>query len=295
MVDKLTVLVPCKDEETNIGPCLESVREVADEILVADSGSTDRTLQIVTRYAKARVIRREYVDSGNFKNWAIPQASHPWVFVLDADERMTAPLTAELRSLLARPASRLGYWVYRNNHFMGHPVRGTSWGRDKVIRLFRREAGHYLEYTDHTEVDLDRKLVGTLRGRLEHYTCWTYEDFFQKMHRYTQQQAMLWHRQGRRANIFRLATAAPARFIREFILLSGYRDGAVGLQIATLSACYAFMKQARLWHLQHGRAADGIADCLDKPRRETNDQPLRHAASDPPAVAATPPSKPLPV
>ena len=86
MAEKLTVIIPCKDEETNIRGCIHSARKVADEIIIADSGSTDRTLEIVQG---VRVIEREYVNSGDFKNWAIPQATHPWVFILDADERIS--------------------------------------------------------------------------------------------------------------------------------------------------------------------------------------------------------------
>jgi glycosyltransferase involved in cell wall biosynthesis len=85
---KLTVLVPCKNERRNIGPCIASFRDLADEILIADSGSTDATLDIVRSMGRCRIIEREYRTSGDFKNWAIPQAANPWVLILDADERV---------------------------------------------------------------------------------------------------------------------------------------------------------------------------------------------------------------
>ena len=100
MKQKLTVLIPCKDERMNIRPAVASARRVADEVLVADSGSTDGTLQIVSELGGCRVIERAYVNSGNFKNWAIPQAAHAWVLVLDADERVTEQLAAEINALL---------------------------------------------------------------------------------------------------------------------------------------------------------------------------------------------------
>src|SRR5262245_32408098 len=105
---KLTVLIPCKDEIRHIRACIESARPIADELLVADSGSTDGTLE-VARALGCRVIEREYVNSADFKNWAIPQAQHEWVLVVDADERVTPQLANEIRSLFAFPPPCDGY------------------------------------------------------------------------------------------------------------------------------------------------------------------------------------------
>src|SRR5258706_2385215 len=116
---KLTVLIPCKDEVQHIRACIDSVRPVADEILVADSGSTDGTLEIVHGLPGCRVIQRDYVNSADFKNWAIPQAGHEWVFVIDADERMTPQLAEEIRNLLAFPPPRNGYAVRREQVLLG--------------------------------------------------------------------------------------------------------------------------------------------------------------------------------
>jgi (heptosyl)LPS beta-1,4-glucosyltransferase len=102
-MSKLTVLIPCKDEAQHIRDCIESVRPLADEILVADSGSTDGTLEIVNEVGGCRVIEREYVNSADFKNWAIPQARHDWVLVVDADERVTPELVTEIRRLFDFP------------------------------------------------------------------------------------------------------------------------------------------------------------------------------------------------
>src|SRR5262245_49002261 len=101
MKQKLTVIIPCKNERMNIRPCIESAWRVADEILVADSGSTDGTLDIVRSLGGCRIVEREYVHSGNFKNWAIPQANSPWAMIVDADERVTERLAAEINRLLA--------------------------------------------------------------------------------------------------------------------------------------------------------------------------------------------------
>ena len=116
----LTVLIPCKDEIQHIRACIESVRPIADEILVADSGSTDGTLELVHTLGGCRIIEREYVNSADFKNWAIPQAQHAWVLVVDADERMTPELAGEIRRLFDFPPQCDGYAVRRDNFFLGH-------------------------------------------------------------------------------------------------------------------------------------------------------------------------------
>ena len=95
----LSVIIPCKNERENIVACIASARQVADEVLVADSGSTDGTLEIA-RELGCRIIEREYGTSGDFKNWAIPQAAHEWVFILDADERITPELADEIRETI---------------------------------------------------------------------------------------------------------------------------------------------------------------------------------------------------
>ena len=100
---KLTCLVPCKNEAANIEACIESFREIADEVLIADSGSTDETKEIVRALGGCKLIEREFVNYADFKNWAIPQATNEWVLIVDADERITPELAAEIRALLENP------------------------------------------------------------------------------------------------------------------------------------------------------------------------------------------------
>ena len=247
----LTVIIPCKNEVANIAPCIASARLIADEVLVADSGSTDGTLEYVRRRGDCRVIEREYRTSGDFKNWAIPQATHGWVLILDADERITPPLAAEIRRALDRPECD-GYWIYRHNHLMGHRVHHTCWARDKVLRLFRRDAGRYHGPSDHGEVVVSTGRVGSLAERLEHFTFWSWGDWLRKLDRYSLVQAEQWLAAGRTPSTWRLLVHPPLRFLRDYIIHRGFLDGKVGLQIAWSSAFYSFMKQARLWELHDG-------------------------------------------
>lgn len=247
MSEPLTVLIPCKNEAGNLPACLASVRDVADEILLADSGSTDGSIEIARAHGATRVIEREFIDAGDFKNWAIPQAAHQWIFVLDADERVSSELAAEMRQLLQRPLTYDGYAVRRANHFMGHRLHHTTWARDKVIRLFHRDRARYLVHTDHTEVDLPADRVGQLREKLIHYTCWNYDSYLSKMLHYSEQQAELWYRQGRRPSLLRTMTNGPLRFFRSYLWELGFLDGSAGFQVSVLTGFYSFLKQARLW------------------------------------------------
>jgi glycosyltransferase involved in cell wall biosynthesis len=274
MKEQLTVIIPCKNERKNIRPCIESAKRVADEILVADSGSTDGTLEIIRDAGGCRIVEREYLNSGNFKNWAIPQATHPWVLVVDADERVTPELAAEINALLESRPKRDGYHIYRANYFLGHRIRHSGWGRDKVLRLFRRDLGRYQGESDHAEVLVSGGNVGHLRARLEHFTYWTFDQYFQKLHRYTLQSAQNRYAQGKRASFLRMLLSGPLRFLHCYIVRLGFLDGMAGLEVCTLTGLSSFIKQVRLWELEHARAQpDPEAN-----RTLARDKAERHAA-----------------
>jgi FkbM family methyltransferase len=251
MPTQLSAIIPCKNERDNIRACIVSARQVADEVLVADSGSTDGTLEIA-RELGCRIIEREYGTSGDFKNWAIPQAKHEWVFILDADERITAELSQEIRDAICEPKND-GYWVYRLNHFMGHPICHGPWRNDRCLRLFRRDIGRYVGPTDHAEVKLSSGTVGRLNERLVHYTCTSYTQYLPKISRYADVQAQLWKEEGRQPKLLQLLFRFPTRFIQGYVLRFGFLDGLAGLQVCALVAYLSWLKQACLWQLQSGR------------------------------------------
>jgi FkbM family methyltransferase len=251
MSNRLTVIIPCKNEREHIEACVASALQIADEVLVADSGSTDGTLEIA-RGLGCRIIEREYGTSGDFKNWAIPQAVHEWVFILDADERITPKLAAEIRNTLSEPQHD-GYWAYRCNHFMGHPIRHGPWRNDRCLRLFRRDLGRYVGPTDHAEVELSSGMAGQLKERLTHFTCASYAQYLPKLSRYAEVQARIWKEQGRRPKLSHLLLRFPLRFLHGYVLRLGFLDGLAGLQVCVLVAYLSWLKQAYLWQLQAGR------------------------------------------
>jgi glycosyltransferase involved in cell wall biosynthesis len=248
---KLTALIPCKDERRNIRPCIESVQGLADEILIADSGSTDGTLEIVRDIGGCRIIEREYINSANFKNWAIPQARHEWVLLVDADERVTPELAADIRRALQSPPEDLdGYWIGRLNHFLGYPIKHCGWNSDDVIRLFRRDKGTYQKRWVHAEVELPSHRVSKLQHSLLHYTTWDSDQFLYKLNRYAGWGALNMRDQSRRPSAVAMFTRAPLRFLQLYFLRLGFLDGIPGFQVCMYTAFYAYLKQAKLWEMQ---------------------------------------------
>jgi len=253
---KLTVLIPCKDELPHIRACIESVRAVADEILIADSGSTDGTLEVVRSIGGCRLIQREYVNSADFKNWAIPQARHPWVLVIDADERLTPELAAEIRQLLKSEPPSAGYALRRQNFFLGHPIRYCGWGTPRLVRLFRRDDCRYELRRVHASVVVPGGEAGELQNMLLHHTAIDLERFVSKQERYSTWAALDAYDAGKRSSFWRLATHAPLRLLQLLVLRGGMFDGRAGVVVCGLVAWYTFLKDAKLWALRNCRVPE---------------------------------------
>jgi glycosyltransferase involved in cell wall biosynthesis len=246
MPNRLTVLIPCKNEIKNIRPCIESIREIADEILVADSGSTDGTLEVVRSLGNCRIIEREYIHSGNFKNWAIPQAKHEWILIVDADERVTPELAAEIQQTLAEPQFD-GYRILRRNFVFGSEIKHCGWNNDHVLRLFRRDVGRYCDRGVHADVIISSGKVVFLKAKFLHYTYWTIDQYLEKFNRYTRLAAGDASKRGRRVGFFRLLTMAPFKFFHRYVIRLGFLDGTPGLVLCILTAFYSFTKYAKVW------------------------------------------------
>ncbi|MEO8377537.1 MAG: glycosyltransferase family 2 protein [Candidatus Sumerlaeota bacterium] len=249
---KLTALLPAGNEETNIAACMESV-SFADEILVVvDAATTDRT-EAIAREGGARVLVHEYVNSAAQKNWAIPQATHPWVLVVDADERVTPELKNDILAVLNNNGPADGYYIHRINHFGGQRITGCGWQRDQVLRLFRRDRGRYEEKHVHADVVAnDDKPFETsnLRGQFLHYTFVSFAQYLKKHGRYA-----AWAGEDRAINARRIGLAQLAirpllRFLRQYVMFGGYRDGVPGFIICWMAAHSVFLKYAHVWEKQ---------------------------------------------
>jgi glycosyltransferase involved in cell wall biosynthesis len=240
----LTVIIPTYDEEESLPDCLASVR-FADEILVVDSFSTDRTLEIARQHG-ARIVQREYGYSAQQKNWAIPQASHEWVLLVDADERVTPPLRDEILRLLEQGPAADGYWIRRSNFFLGKRIRFCGWGTDRVIRLFRRDVARYQDRQVHAEIDLPEPLPA-LASPLEHHTFRSFRQYWRKLDLYSEWGARQMYLEGRRAGGLQILLRPIGRFIRMYVLRLGFLEGAHGVALSLLGAFTVYLKYARLW------------------------------------------------
>ncbi len=246
MREPLSIIVPTFNEERNIEACLRSIRW-ADEILVVDSFSTDRTLEIA-RPLSTRILQHEYVNSAAQKNWAIPQAAHRWVMIVDSDERVTPELAGEIGALLERGPSCDGYVIRRLNHFHGKPIRHGGWGRDRVLRLFDKEKGRYQEKHVHAEVEVNGT-VAELNHLILHDTFHGFDDYLGKMARYTEWGARDVLEKGRRPRAHDLVLRPLGRFAKRYVLQGGFLDGAAGLVISGIDMYAVFLKYARAWEI----------------------------------------------
>lgn len=271
MPDKLTVIIPCKNEEQHIVDCIKSARQVADEIIIADSGSTDRTLELVRQMDDCRIIEREYRFSGDFKNWAIPHASCPWVLIVDADERLTDRLATSMREAIADDSDR--YHAYRTSfdcYFLGRHLKYSGWNTD-AIRLFRRDY-RYSGRLVHDDIVIDPRQVGKLKGSFIHYSISSYDQYFEKYLRYTAWGAEILQKKGRRASFISLFFRPVFRFLHLYLIRGGILDGLPGLQVCMLTAFFnTFVKQARLWELNQ---KDGLAQASSKETGGTSSEKL---------------------
>lgn len=245
-MQKLSAIVTCFNEEANIGDCLESLR-FADEIVVVDSFSTDRTMEIARRFTD-RILQHEFWSHGAQNNWAIPQAKHDWVLIVDADERVTPALAEEIKALLREPKFD-GYWFNRRNYFLGREIRHGMWSKDHVLRLFRRPKGRYQEKRVHSQVVLNGE-AGQCREMLTHHSYRSLDDYMRKIHRFSQGGALSMHERGKRSGIWSMASHSVGRFLKSYFLKRGFLDGTEGFIIAFMEADHGFLKYAKLWELQ---------------------------------------------
>lgn len=238
----LTVIVPCFNNAPVIEACLKSV-SWADELLVVDAFSTDGTLEVARRYAH-RVLQHEYVNYAAQNNWAIPQARHEWVLVLDSDERLTPALTAEIRTLLDRGPERNGYWIRRDNYLFGRRVRFSGWGGDKVLRLFRRDLARLREKRVHAGIELEN--TGALSGRIDHHSVADMRAWADKINRYSSWKAEDKFQRGARFAVAQLLLRPPARLAKDLVLRLGILDGWRGFLIAAMSAYAELIMVAKI-------------------------------------------------
>ena len=243
---KVSVTVITLNEAEHIGAAIDSAAW-ADEIVVVDCGSTDGTADIA-RAKGVTVLSREWSGYVDQKNFAAEQASHDWIFSLDADERIRPELATEIRALLLSEPSKRGYRVPRATFYLGRWIRTTDFYPDFQTRLYDRRAGRWRGRYVHESVTVDGP-VGQLRHDLEHYSYRDLRDHLDRVNHYTTLAARQMREAGRRAGPLDLLVHPPAAFIRNYVLRRGVLDGTAGLTISLVNAYSVVLKFAKLWEL----------------------------------------------
>lgn len=239
----LSVIIIARNEAANIRACIDTVLW-ADEIIVVDSGSTDDTANIAREMGAQVYVHADWPGFGPQKNCALGYASNDWVFSIDADERVTAELRAEIEQVLAK-ADADGYFCPRLSQFCGKFIRHSGWYPDYVLRLFRRGAGRFSDSLVHESVLLEGK-AARLNNPLLHYSYLSVADVERKVANYSAAAAQQMHESGKRASLVGALLSGGWAFLRTYLMRLGVLDGVAGLGIARMNARTTFLKYRKL-------------------------------------------------
>jgi glycosyltransferase involved in cell wall biosynthesis len=248
----VSVVIPTLNEAAQIGEAITDLAW-ADEVIVIDGGSTDGTVGIA-QAAGARVIVLADGTIGAQRNAGIEAATHRWILALDADERVSPQLKTELRQVIAgENPTRAAYRMKFRNHYLGRELRFGPWGRDWHVRLFTSDRRFDAARVHESLEPIDD--VGTLTGAIVHYPYRDISHHVAKIVKYARWGADDLHARGRRAGAWEMTMRPAWRFVRDYIFMSGWRDGVVGFVAAALSSFAAFLKYAFLFARSHSSDA----------------------------------------
>jgi glycosyltransferase involved in cell wall biosynthesis len=251
----VSAIVVCFNEENNIAACLESLRW-CDEIVVIDSLSTDRTVEICRQFTD-KVIQRPWAGYREQKAFAHAEATKEWVLSVDADERVTPELREEIRQTLSHDGEGYaGYAVPRLVFYLHRWWWRGGWYPQYNVRLFRRERAIWGGFEPHNKIIVDGK-VRRLRNPLHHFSYRNIEDHIQKINRYTSIASLELRQHSQRWRLADALLRPAGRFFRSYLLKRGFMDGFAGFYVAVTAAVYVFLKYAKLWELELEDEDDG--------------------------------------
>jgi glycosyltransferase involved in cell wall biosynthesis len=254
----LSAVIVTLNEERDIARTLAAL-SFADDVLVVDSGSTDRTVEI-SRAHGARVLHHDFQGYGAQKRWSVEQAAHDWVLALDADEVVSPELGRAIRALLdAGEPPCAAYRICFPTVFMGSPLRHGPMSHKWKIRLFDRRRAAWTEANVHELVHAGGP-VGEVEGAALHYTTRDLSDGLQKLDAYTTLAAAELFRRGKRRNLLTILGTFPAQFFRHWVLQQNFRNGIPGLAWSILSAMGSVMKYLKARELEAAAARPAAAE-----------------------------------
>ncbi|MGA9407588.1 MAG: glycosyltransferase family 2 protein [Bacteroidota bacterium] len=248
----LSVIVITRNEERNIVACLESV-QWADDIIVVDAESADGTVTLARRFTQ-KIFIEPWKSFSEAKEFAVTKSNHEWILWLDADERMTPELAAEIQLLLESSPSKAAYSVARRAFFLGRWIKHSGWYPGRVARLFRKDRASFSSAAVHEGLNVQGP-VGELRNDLLHFTDPNLYHYMVKFNRYTTLASKESFDAEKRFRGIDLLVRPPWLFFRMYIVRLGFLDGVPGLLLALLSSAYVFTKYAKLWEAWNSTVA----------------------------------------
>ena len=248
-MEKISVVVVTFNEERNIERCLRSV-QWADEIIVVDAFSTDRTVELC-RGLKAAVIQRAWDGYAPQKQFALSMASNPWVLLVDADEEVPTELRREIEHVLSVREDRSGYEIARKSYFLGQWMKHGGWFPGYQLRLFLKAKAFIPTRPVHEGVEV-QGAVGTLQSPLNHYTYYSLSQYLSKLNDYTSLDVTnrLDDKRRRTVRWYNFVINPLSVFVRMFFVLTGFKDGFRGLLLAVYSSFYKLLLLAKVWEYQ---------------------------------------------
>ena len=247
MNEKLSVVIITFNEEEDLPRCLESVKDLTAEIVVVDSGSTDKTIDIAKKFG-AKVYHRDFDNYAAQKNFAAGKATGTWILSLDADETVSTGLAKEIQEVLSVDEGCDGYLIPRRNILLGAEIKHTRWAPDKHIWLWKATKGKWVGKI-HEEVVVNGT-VGELAHAKIHYSYKTVTEFLEMVNRYTEREAISMHERGIRFSFMNLLLEPVKSFVGRFVYKKGFLDGWRGFVLSFLRAYYKFIVWAKLWSLK---------------------------------------------
>jgi glycosyltransferase involved in cell wall biosynthesis len=240
---RLSAIIITKNEASNIGDCLDSLA-FCDERIVVDSDSTDGTL-LIAREKGARIATHGWKGFGAQKNYALSLAHGDWVLSIDADERVTPELAAEILKVIGEGRAD-GFELSRRSSFCGRMMRHSGWFPDRVLRLFRRDKGRFTDDLVHERVVCEGK-TARLNNALLHYPVARLEDAIRRIDQYSTLGAEKLSASDRKVSFFSGITHGAGTFLRVYVLKLGFLDGAAGFMLAVANAEGAYYRYMKAW------------------------------------------------
>lgn len=244
---KLSVVIITLNEERNIGRCLDSVKEIADEIVVVDSLSTDKTKEICESYG-VRFVEQKFLGYQDQKNFAHKLATHDYVLSLDADEALSAELLSEIKALKSNFVLD-GYIVKRLTNYNGHWVRHCGWYPDSKLRLVKKNQAIWTGGNIHEGLEI-KGSVGILSGDLFHYSFETISSHVLQTNKFSTLEARERFNKGQRATVTKLVTRPLFQFFKDYFLKLGFLDGRYGFVICFINGLYVLLKYGKMFDLE---------------------------------------------